>query len=246
MSLYDDERYTWRETYFVLFDDLRRRPRLEDLRRELQPYRETLQILDAVSNSEGRLRKLTVASYEDHSALEIVFRQGANVVAEMDALVQILEKGCSTKEKERLHAVKHWSLKFDVLHFEQTAGTAAFKIVKKPELSFPPPHSDVVLRDSFSTKPRADKLSRKSDKASKTDPSVRRSRFRFDANSYENCLAGGVGEEYARKIDRQEAEAETAESFERVDPNTLVLVLEILCRLTGGIALDPASGTIFQ
>jgi hypothetical protein len=231
MSLYNDDRYTWRETYFVLFDDHRRRPMLDELRREL--HRGSLKILDGTTNAEGRLRSLIVASYEDHSALEIVFRQGPEVIAETNALVQTLEQGSTPKEKERLRSVTQWPCKFDVLHFEQTAGTAEFKVVKLPVLKFQQPSSETDRRDSFSTKRQTDRLNEKA-------------KFQFDPNSYENCLAGGSGEEYAREIDRLEAEREESGIYERVDPDTLILVLETLCRLTNGVAIDPASGVIIE
>jgi len=233
MSLYDDDRYTWRETYFVLFDDLRRRPLLDELRRELQLYGKTLKILAGQANGEGRLRQLTVASYEDHSALEIIFRQGAKVAAETDSLLRILEKGCTPKERERLRLVKQWSTKLDVLHFEQTAGTAEFKVVKLPVLKFQSPPSDVARREPFPTQRHADRFGA-------------RPKFQFDPNSYENCLAGGVGDEYAQKLDQHEIGAEDSSIFERINPSTLVIVLEILCRLTDGIAIDPASGIIID
>ena len=226
MSLYDDDRYTWRETYFVLFGDLQRRPLLDELKRGLQHG--SLKILGSATNPEGRLRTLTVASYENHSALEIVFRYGPQVTAEIDDLVRTLEKGCTHKERDRLHAMKHWTAKFDVLHFEQSAGTAAFDVVKLPVLKFNSSSTDTP--DSL--KPSTNRLNDGT-------------QFRFDPNSYENCLAGGAGNEYDRKVDEFEADAPDSGSFERVDPTTLVFVLETLCRFTGGVAVDPASGTFF-
>ena len=244
MSLYDDDRYTWRETYFVLIDDLRWRPRLDELRRELQPQRQTLRILDGKANPEGRLRTLTIASYEDHSALEIVFRQGSGITAEMDVLIRTVEKGCSPKERHRLHSTKQWVARLDVLHFEQTAGTAAFGVVKLPVLKFQSPRSDAGHRNSFSTKRGND---RQNDRTSpKTGAIVRRPQFQFDPDSYDNCLAGGSGEAYARELDRLEINPEDSGMFERVDPDTLLFVLQTLCRLTGGIAIDPASGVIID
>ena len=222
MSLFNDDRYTWRETYFVLFEDFRRRPSLDSLRRELQRHGATLKILGSTTNPAGRLRTLTVASYEDHSALEIVFRQGSQVAVEAGDLIRSIEKGCTAKERERLHTVKHWTTKFDVLHFEQTAGTAEFKAVKLPVLKFQASRSE----------------------APKGGPFARRPQFRFDPDSYENCLAGGVGDEYTRKDD--EIGMDDSGMFERVDPDTLILVLDTLCHLTGGVAIDPASGVIID
>ncbi len=215
MSLYDDDRYSWRETYFVLFEP-QRRPRLAELRRELRPLKESVKIVDAETDDVGFFTKLTVASYEDHSALEIVFRQGADVAAEMNALFRVLGEGCSGKEKERLETACRQAAKFDVLHFEQTAGTGAFNVVKRPELEFSP-------KGIFTQKKRAG------------SPKKKRTRFHFDPNSFEKCRTGSADVPF----DAEES------SVERVDPKTLVLVLGILCRLTDGVAIDPASGCGF-
>jgi hypothetical protein len=224
MSLFNDERYTWRETYFVLFDPAMR-PRLSDVRRELRHVAGALTILDSKAESGGNLLTMTVASYEDHSALEIVYREGNDVHNEICRLAEILEKGSTAKEKERLREAKTCRAKFEILHFEQTAGTAAFKIVKMPVLQFAPRKKNKI-EHLFSNGNYSDKLFPNQTK-----------RFHFDPDSYENCLVNGVEPD-------EKACLEDSSEFERIDPNTLVFVLEILCRLCQGIAIDPASGVI--
>ncbi|MDR2755882.1 MAG: hypothetical protein LBC20_09265 [Planctomycetaceae bacterium] len=224
MSLFSDERYTWRETYFVLFDPAMR-PRLSDVRRELRHVAGTLTILDNKAEPNGNLVSMTVASYEDHAALEIAYHEGNNVHSEIGLLTELLEKGSTPKEKEQLHHAKKYCAKFEILHFEQTAGTAEFKIVKMPVLQFAPREKNRTV-PPFSNRNYSDKLFLNQKK-----------RFHFDPDSYENCTANGV------ELDENASSEDSAE-FERIDPNTLVFVLEILCRLTKGIAIDPASGVI--
>jgi hypothetical protein len=224
MSLFNDERYTWRETYFVLFDPAMR-PRLSDVRRELQHVAGTLTILRDKAELNGNLTSMTVASYEDHAALEIVYHEGNNVPNEIGLLAEILEKGCTTKEKEQLQKARNYRAKFEILHFEQTAGTAEFKIVKMPVLRFAP-HEKSKPAHPFSNGNYFDKL-----------VSNQTKRFHFDPNSYENCITNGVEPD-------ENINSEDSAEFERIDPNTLVFVLEILCRLCHGIAIDPASGVI--
>lgn len=231
MSLYNDDRYSWRETYFVLFDP-ERRLRLRELRRELRKHSGTFRILEENADTEGVLTSMIVASYEDHSALEINYREGKNVADEIRGLIETLENGCTPRERLRLRQAADCRARFDVLHFEQTADTAAFKIVKMPELRFAPPkpYPPKDKQTYFPKEQRSDKLN--------AQPGVR-PRFHFDPDSYENCVNDGAGSD----LDEQEVGMDSS-IIERVDPNTLVLFLEILCLVTDGIAIDPASGIV--
>ncbi len=242
MSLFDDERYTWRETYFVLFDP-ERRPRLSSVQRELQHRVGSRRILDAKADEEGRFLSMTLASYEDHAALEIIYREGDDVLAETAALAATLEKGCLEPERQRLEGAKLCRARFVVLLFEKTAGTGAFKIVKVPELRFAPlPHVESDAKTP--PKPQGQGGFPKGQVSGKlVDKSNRPSRpkYHFDPDSYENCKTGGV--ELNNDFEFRDP-AEDSSILERVDPNTLVLVLEILSRATHGIAIDPAGGVL--
>lgn len=241
MSLFEDERYTWRETYFVLFQP-ERRPRLSSVRRELRNHAGTLEILEATAELDGRLRSMTVASYEDHAALEIVYHEGDAVKAEIDSLAETLETESSALEKKRLQKARNCRAKFDVLHFEQTAGTAAFKAVKRPEIRFSPlPHAQnmsqnrlkKVESETFSKEHDSDKLQ-----------AAKHVRFHFDPDCYENCVADVVETEFDDDFDDEGDNADDSSVYERIDPNTLVLVLDVLCRLSDGVAIDPAGGVV--
>lgn len=213
MSLQNDERYNWRETYFVLIDPARR-PSLADVMRDLEEHAGIFRILEKVKNQDGLFRSLAIASYEDHSALEISYIEGDAVQAEINALAQTLQKNASHRERERLEAAKSYRAKFDIRHFEQTADTGMFgNVVKLPDITF--------VRQS--------KLKNGEGK-----------HFHFDPNSYNNCRNDAAGAEF----DKQDAETDGSSIIERIDPNTLILVLEVLCRQTGGIAVDPAAGVI--
>lgn len=210
MSLFTDDRYCWRETYFVFFEP-ERRPLLRDIQRELKDHAGTFRLLEEQTDRADRLQTLTIASYEDHAALDVSYHAGDNVTAEIRGLIETLGRECSAREKEKLLRLTRYRAKFDVLHFEQTAGTAAFKVVKVPEVHFAQTHNS---------------------------QHVTKARFRFDPDNYQNCAFNGLP---ADDDDRQDAGMDSA-VFERVDPNTLVLFLEMLCRLTHGTAIDPASG----
>lgn len=228
MSLFDDDRYSWRETYFVFFEPAKR-PRLRTVRRELDEHAGTFRVLDQQATEEGKLERLVLASYEDHSALEIIYHEGKGVAGEAHALVESLLPGCTAKEAERLGTAKRCRAKFDILHFEQTAGTAEFKIIKMPDLTFAP-KKDALFdsgRGRFPKEQSFDKL-----------PTGER--FHFDPNSYDNCRTGHP----EVPLDYDSLSMEDSGIIERIDPNTLVLVLETLCRTSDGVAIDPASGVV--
>jgi hypothetical protein len=224
MSLYGDDRYTWRETYFVYFDSTHR-PKLADVRRELHAVAPLLKILDSKSEPDGRLTAMTVASYEDHAALEIVYREGNDVLDEIRGMSAMLEIIASQKEKDQLHKIVQCKSRFDVLHFEQTAGTAAFNAFKVPTLKFGHQSTDVPdRRDGFSKALRSEK----------------KPRFHFDPESYDQCINDGAGQE----LDAADTDTDGSAEYERIDPSMLVAVLETLCRQSRGVAIDPASGII--
>jgi hypothetical protein len=47
-------------------------------------------------------------------------------------------------------------------------------------------------------------------------------------------------------LDIADADGMDSGEFERINPEMLVTVLEILCRISHGVALDPASGIILE
>ena len=226
MTLFDDDRYDWRETYFVYFESSHR-PKLPDVRRALKAYAPFFHILHSKSDPTGNLLEMTVASYEDHAALEIVYREGNDILNEARHLALSMEKDASEGEHTQLQKIAQCKTRFDVHHFEQTAGTNVFNITKLPVLkfskqsTFPTDHSDVFSK-AFGTN------------------ATKKGQFYFDPSSYDQCRNDHVGEEL------DTADAPDSGEFERIDPEMLVSVLEILCRTCRGVALDPASGIVLE
>ena len=226
MTLFDDNRYDWRETYFVYFESAHR-PKLPEIRRALKTYAPLFYILDSKAEPDGNLVAITIASYENHAALEIVYREGKDVLNEIQQFVHSLQTDATTEERMKLKKIVQCKTRFDVNHFEQTADTGMFNITKLPELKFarqstrPVDHSDVFLKALGQ------------DDASK-------GKFYFDPNAYDRCRSDLTGEE----LEISDTNILDSGEFERIDPEMLVTVLEILCRISHGVALDPASGIV--
>ena len=226
MTLFQDDRYDWRETYFVCFESARR-PKLPDVRRTLKTYAPLFYILNSKADDHENLVEITIASYENHAALEVVYREGKEVLTENQHLVKTLKKDATAEELAKLGKIVQCKTRFDVHHFEQTAATGMFKIAKLPELKFarqstlPEDHGDVFLK-AFE------------------QGTTNKENFHFDPNYYDQCTSGLSGSD----LDIADTNAMDSSEFERINPEMLVTVLEILCRISRGIALDPASGIV--
>ena len=228
MTLFDDNRYDWRETYFVYFESSYR-PKLPDVRRALKDYAPFFNILGSQADSDGNLVEMTIASYEDHAALEIVFREGNDIMSEARHFAVTLEKDASATERSQLQRIVQYTMRFDIHHFEQTAETGVFNITKLPELTFSKQSTFSADHSNVFSKALG---------AGVTD----KGKFYFDPHSYDQCRNNHAGEE----LDISDIIGMDSGDFERIDPEMLVTVLEILCRICRGIALDPASGIVLE
>ena len=226
MTLFEDERYDWRETYFVCFETAYR-PKLPEIRRALKMYAPLFYVLDSKADFDENLIEIIIASYENHAALEIVYREGKDVQTEIQHLTCSLEKDATAEEFAKLKRIVQYKARFDVHHFEQTAATGVFKIAKLPELKFarqstlPEDHGDVFLKALGQNT-----LSKK--------------KFYFDPKSYDQCSGGLSGDD----LEISDSSIIDSGEFERINPEMLITVLEIFCRISRGIALDPASGIV--
>jgi hypothetical protein len=227
MTLFEDDRYNWRETYFVYFESPNR-PKLSPVRRALKTHAPLLNINDIKADSYGNLLSMTLASYEDHAALEIVSREGNEVLSDVRHLVHTLKEEASADDISQLQRIALCTMRLDIHHFEQTAGTKVFNITKFPEIKFakqstqPAEHGDIFLKALGQ------------DRAS-------RERFHFDPDSYDRCRGSTASKE---SDVAGEAGMGKEEESERINPETLVTILEILRQVSQGIIFDPASGII--
>ena len=226
MTLFEDDRYDWRETYLVCFESSHR-PKLTEVRRALKTDAPLFTILDSKAEPDGNLVEMTIASYENHAALEIIYREGKDVLTEIQHLVNSLKKEATAEELLKLQRIAQCKTRLDVHHFEQTAETGMFNIMKLPELKF--------ARQSTLPVDNGDAFT----KALGRDE-ARKGGFYFDPSSYDQCRSGFAGKE----LEISDSGILDSGEFERINPEMLVTVLEIICRICHGVALDPASGIV--
>ena len=119
MSMFENNGYRWRETYFVQFDSVKR-PSLKKIQKAISALSDRFTLTNLAADEQGLAESLTPLSPDDFSALDIcylsgeeVLEQGAECADDMDLV------GCSAEEKSKLEKLRHLDGRFDVLHFEQ-------------------------------------------------------------------------------------------------------------------------------
>lgn len=117
-----DDRYEWRETYFVLFQS-RKRPLLSDVEAAFKGLGSQFQLTEPAADAEGRIEALNIVSPEDHSALEIDYLSGDEVLLQVEELTKELRGESGYADK--LAKLRRCDARFEVMHFEEMVDLAA-------------------------------------------------------------------------------------------------------------------------
>ncbi len=120
MSTFEDDRYVWRDTYFVLFSAARR-PHLDDVEKAIRSLGRDLAIRNGCSDATGRFESMTLESAEDFAAMDISYLAGDEVTAHVKDLARELAESEGVT-KHDLDRIKKFDARFDVMHFEHVDG----------------------------------------------------------------------------------------------------------------------------
>ena len=119
MSTFEDSRYRWRETYFVFFQ-AKKRPKLATVGRALSALNPRFQLTNLSGDEDRRIDSLTLISPDDFAALDICYTEGAEVLEQVESLVEELRKGDPDMQPPvPWSEIKGYEGRLDVLHFEQ-------------------------------------------------------------------------------------------------------------------------------
>lgn len=119
MSMFEDGRYRWRETYFVLFD-AKKRPTLKNVEKTLSALNNRFELANQNADEDGSVDSLTLISPDDYSALDICYTDGAEAIEQAASLVADMKKlGTEGPPPVPWDQIKRFDGRFDVLHFEQ-------------------------------------------------------------------------------------------------------------------------------
>jgi hypothetical protein len=119
MSMFENSRYRWRETYFVLFD-AKNRPKLTNVTKSLSALNKRFQLTNLSADDQGKVDSLTLISPDDFAALDICYTEGDEALEQAVALVDDLKKGSDEfPPPVPWPTIKKYDGRLDVLHFEQ-------------------------------------------------------------------------------------------------------------------------------
>ncbi|MGA2256387.1 MAG: hypothetical protein ABSG53_17190 [Thermoguttaceae bacterium] len=122
MSTFEDDRYRWRETYFVLFP-ASRRPTLKLVEKKLAALSKRYSLENLGGDTHGKFESLTLISPDDFAALDVCYTSGAEVLEHAEEMVQELAATVEPDQRALLKRIKGYDGRFDVLHFEQVANS---------------------------------------------------------------------------------------------------------------------------
>ncbi len=121
MSMFEDNRYRWRETYFVFFE-AQKRPKMALAAKAVAALSKRFELTNRNEDDGGLFDSLTVVSADDFAALDICYTEGAEVLEQGAALVdEMIKLGVETEPPVPWEQIKRYDGRFDVLHFERVA-----------------------------------------------------------------------------------------------------------------------------
>jgi hypothetical protein len=118
MSMFEDQHYRWRETYFVLFDSANR-PTLAAVKKTLAALDARYELVNPRGDSKGRFESIGLVSHDDFAAMDICFTSGDEVTEQVGDLYEEVQRGLPAAQRSKLKRILAYDGRFDVLHFEQ-------------------------------------------------------------------------------------------------------------------------------
>lgn len=121
MSLFEDSRYQYRDTYFVFFQK-ENRPSLDKIEATLAELGSRYQTMKK-SEKDGEFESLTFASPYDFSAMDIAVVEGEEVQAQIHELMEDFKTVTLTgDDAQKLGLLSSCDARFDIFHFEKMEG----------------------------------------------------------------------------------------------------------------------------
>ncbi len=119
MSLFENDEYRWRDTYFVLFES-QSRPHAVGVEAALREMDRRYQLVDVRQNEDGMFESLTLLSPDDNTAMDITFMSGEEVAESLVELNTELKKTTlDPDQQEKAVQLAGCDARFDVFHFER-------------------------------------------------------------------------------------------------------------------------------
>ncbi len=120
MSLFEDEQYEYRDTFFV-FLDRSKRPNVDAVEACLVELGSKYEVLN-VKSTDGEFESLTIKSPYDFSAMDIAYVEGEEVTTQITQLMEEFRTMTLVgDDHKKLAKLQKADGRFDVFHFEQVS-----------------------------------------------------------------------------------------------------------------------------
>ena len=119
MSLFEDNQYEWRETFFVLFNSARR-PTTKQVKLALTRLGPHYQATDLRSDADDFFESVTLISPDDYAAMDINCIVGEEIVEQGTDLMEKMKAASpDAEELKQINRLRGCDARFDIYHFEQ-------------------------------------------------------------------------------------------------------------------------------
>lgn len=118
MSLFEDETYIYRDTFFIHFD-VRHRPTRSGVEKCIKSLGEKYEI-SGLKESDGAFESITIRSPHDSSAMDITFVHSEEVLEQVAELSkEFRTMSLSGEDFQKLKVLDNSNARFDIFHFEK-------------------------------------------------------------------------------------------------------------------------------
>ena len=145
MSLFENDEYRWRETYFVLMQ-ASGRPTGEVIHCALSKENKRYELSETRVSSEGFFDSLTLYSPDDNAAMDITYIEGDEVVEQTTEMVEEMKRSASSEEERAIvKRLAKCDARLDVYHFERIT----FLVDEDEEEEFLDPGSLLIVLEKL-------------------------------------------------------------------------------------------------
>jgi hypothetical protein len=118
VSLFEDDNYVYRDTFFIYLKD-EHRPTAQEVKECIEALGDKYET-SSLKDDQGKFDSITIRSPYDSSAMDIAFIQGEEVLENVAELMRDFRTiTLSGDDHKKLKALSDCNARFDVFHFEQ-------------------------------------------------------------------------------------------------------------------------------
>jgi hypothetical protein len=120
VSLFEDNRFVYRDTFFVYYKK-QDRPNVENVKAFLAEMGNKYQTTN-LKDSDGKFESMTIHSPQDYSAMDVTYLEGEEVVEQVSEMMKdFILMTLTGEDQQKLKIFQNCDARFDVFHFEQIA-----------------------------------------------------------------------------------------------------------------------------